>query len=46
MGIDATKPSLYQPEKREEFERARPMGSGRVRLADFLAAELPLAPRR
>ncbi len=36
MGIDATKPSLFEPEKREEFERVRPVGTGRVRLADFL----------
>jgi 2,5-furandicarboxylate decarboxylase 1 len=41
MGIDATKPSLYRPEQRDEFERALPMGSGRVRLADFLAEALP-----
>jgi hypothetical protein len=40
MGIDATKPPLYYPEKRAEFERARPMGTGRVRLADFLPTEL------
>ncbi|MDP6558547.1 MAG: UbiD family decarboxylase [Candidatus Binatia bacterium] len=40
MGIDATKPSLFEPEKREEFARARPVGTGQVRLTDFLPQEL------
>jgi 3-polyprenyl-4-hydroxybenzoate decarboxylase len=40
MGIDATKPSLFEPEKREEFARARPVGTDQVRLADFLPQEL------
>lgn len=39
-GIDATKPSLYQPAKRAEFDRARPIGTGKVRLADFVSKDL------
>jgi 2,5-furandicarboxylate decarboxylase 1 len=35
-GIDATKPPLTQSERRLLFERLRPRGDGRVRLADFL----------
>ena len=38
-GIDATKPSLYRPEKRAEFDRARPMGTGKVKLADFVSKD-------
>lgn len=37
MGIDATKPSLFFPDKRQEFERAVPRGKGRVTLSDFLS---------
>jgi 2,5-furandicarboxylate decarboxylase 1 len=40
MGINATKPSLFDPHKRQEFERARPVGTGRVRLAEFLSQEI------
>ena len=45
MAIDATKPSLYQPERRQEFDRARPMGTDRVSLSDFLPEELATALR-
>lgn len=34
--IDATKPSLAYPQKRLENVRLRPMGDGRIKLADFL----------
>lgn len=40
MGIDATKPSTSKVEARKAFDRARPMGWGRVKLEDFLTREL------
>jgi 2,5-furandicarboxylate decarboxylase 1 len=36
MGIDATKPSLAEPQAREVFERIRPRNLGQIRLEDFL----------
>ena len=36
MGIDATKPPSSKPEARMLFDRARPVGWGKVMLADFL----------
>ncbi|MBI2881238.1 MAG: UbiD family decarboxylase [Candidatus Tectomicrobia bacterium] len=36
LGIDATKPPLSKPEARKRFEIVTPMGSGRVRLEDYL----------
>lgn len=38
MLIDATKPPTCDTEAREAFERSRPMGFGKIRLADFLNA--------
>lgn len=35
--IDATKPPACDVEGRRKFERVRPMGTGRVRLEDFLS---------
>jgi 2,5-furandicarboxylate decarboxylase 1 len=46
MGINATKPSLFDTAKRAEFERARPVGTGRVRLADFLSQEIATEPKK
>ena len=45
MVIDATKSSLYQPERLQEFGRARPMGTDQIRLGDFLPEELATALR-
>ncbi len=45
MVIDATKPSRYQPERCQEFDRTRPMGTDRVSLSDFLPEELATALR-
>lgn len=36
MGIDATKPPVTKPQARRGFERARPVGWGKVNLQDFL----------
>lgn len=36
MGIDATKPPTTKPEARKHFDRARPVGWQKVKLADFL----------
>jgi 3-polyprenyl-4-hydroxybenzoate decarboxylase len=35
-GIDATKPVPYRKAQRRDFERARPIGWGKVNLEDFL----------
>jgi 2,5-furandicarboxylate decarboxylase 1 len=46
--IDATKPPLCDPKKRDEFERLRPVGWETVRLEDFLpegAPPLRIKPR-
>lgn len=45
MVIDAIKPSLYQPERLQEFGRARPMGIDQIRLSDFLPEDLATALR-
>ena len=34
--VNATKPSLAEPARREEFVRLRPRGEGKVHLADFI----------
>jgi hypothetical protein len=34
--IDATKPSLMEHNRREEFVRLRSRGEGKVKLSDFL----------
>ncbi len=34
--VDATKPSLAEPKRREEFARLRARGEGKIRLADFM----------
>jgi 2,5-furandicarboxylate decarboxylase 1 len=36
MGIDATKPPTTKPDARQAFDRARPVGWDKVKLADFL----------
>jgi len=36
MGINATKPSLFQKKERDKFTRCRPMGWGSVRVEDFV----------
>lgn len=41
MGIDATKPSTSQPEKRSALERVRPMGWMKHRLEDFIPLNDP-----
>ncbi|MBI2370039.1 MAG: UbiD family decarboxylase [Deltaproteobacteria bacterium] len=38
LGIDATKPPTCRPKDREEFERVRPMGYGRIALQEVLGA--------
>ncbi len=43
MVTDATKPSLYQPERLQEFGCARPMGTDQISLSDFLPEELATA---
>lgn len=42
MGINATKPSLFEPARRAEFERARPMGTGQVKLTDFVSRQVAM----
>lgn len=36
MGIDATKPPLSDPEKREDFERIRPINVDKIKREDYL----------
>ncbi len=45
MVIDVTKPLLYQPERLQEFGRARPMGTNQIRLGDFSTEGLVTALR-
>ena len=45
MVIDATKMSLYQPERLQEFGRARPMGIDQIRPGDFSTEDLATALR-
>jgi 2,5-furandicarboxylate decarboxylase 1 len=44
MVIDATKPATWRPERRKEFERVQPMGSGDASLDDILASIRAFAP--
>ncbi len=45
MVIDVTKPLLYQPERLQEFGRARPMGIDQIRPGDFSTEDLATALR-
>ena len=45
MVIDVTKPLLYQPERLQEFGRARPMGTDQIRLGDYSTEGLAAALR-